>query len=298
MIDSKQVDTESHTPVLLKEAMFYLNIQKNGIYLDGTVGLGGHSLSILKDLSKNGRLIGFDRDSDALKICNRKLSQQKNDFTLTHNSYHKITEVLKELGVGLVDGILLDLGLSSFQLDSAERGFNSTINSNLDMRFDKSQKRTAKDFLNHLGVVELANLIYKYGDERRSRIIAKNIEKIRPINKVHELLEAIRRSTPPKNRQKTVSRVFQALRIAVNDELGKLENFLTSFHSNLKIGGKIVIISFHSLEDRLVKHAFKSLEKSKVIKVLTKKPITPSETEIDANRRSRSSKMRVAERVL
>ena len=293
-----QIDMKNHIPVLPEEVFSYLNIQKEGIYLDGTIGLGGHASSILSTISGNGRLIGIDRDKEALEICKERLVKHGTNFTLHHNSYHNISKILKSLDIDLIDGILLDLGLSSLQLNSSDRGFNFVTNSKLDMRFDKSQETTAKDLINLLEVNKLADIIYKYGEERRSRIIAQNIGKVRPITQVFELLEAIEKSTPPKNRKKSISRVFQAIRIAVNDELGKLESFLNSFHLNLKIGGRAAIISFHSLEDRMVKHAFKKLEKEKIIKVLTKKPVTPSSSEVEYNIRSRSSKLRVAERIL
>jgi len=288
---------ESHSPVLFKEVLEYLNIKKNGIYVDGTVGLGGHSNQILEYLSNKGRLIGVDRDFRALEICKNNLNKKNQNFSLHNDSYDNINSILNSQNIKTVDGILLDLGLSSYQLNDSERGFSFNSNGELDMRFDTSQSTKAKDILNHYETNQLADIIYKYGEERRSRVIAKNIIKVRPLDKISDLVEAIRVSTPPKNRKKSIARVFQAIRITVNDELKKLDEFLSFFYKNLNIGGIIAIISFHSLEDRIVKHQFKRLEKESVLKIITKKPITPSEKELNLNRRARSSKLRVAERV-
>jgi 16S rRNA (cytosine1402-N4)-methyltransferase len=288
---------ESHSPVLFKEVLEYLNIKKNGIYVDGTVGLGGHSNQILEYLSNKGRLIGVDRDFRALEICKNNLNKKNQNFSLHNDSYDNINSILNSQNIKTVDGILLDLGLSSYQLNDSERGFSFNSNGELDMRFDTSQSTKAKDILNHYETNQLADIIYKYGEERRSRVIAKNIIKVRPLDKISDLVEAIRVSTPPKNRKKSIARVFQAIRITVNDELKKLDEFLSFFYKNLNIGGIIAIISFHSLEDRIVKHQFKRLEKESVLKIITKKPITPSEKELNLNRRARSSKLRVAQRV-
>ena len=288
---------ESHSPVLFKEVLEYLNIKKNGIYVDGTVGLGGHSNQILKYLSNKGRLIGVDRDARTLTICKNNLNKKNQNFSLHNDSYDNINSILDSQNIKTVDGILLDLGLSSYQLNDSERGFSFNSNGELDMRFDTSQSTKAKDILNHYETNQLADIIYKYGEERRSRVIAKNIIKVRPLEKISELVEAIRVSTPPKNRNKSIARVFQAIRITVNDELKKLDEFLSFFYKNLNMGGIIAIISFHSLEDRIVKHQFKKLEKESVLKIITKRPITPSEKELNLNSRARSSKLRVAQKV-
>ena len=288
---------ENHFPVLFEEVIEYLSIKKNGVYVDGTVGLGGHSSQILDCLSNKGRLIGIDRDAKALKICKDNLSTKNKKFSLHNDSYENINSVLNGQNINAVDGILLDLGLSSYQLNDSKRGFSFNGNGELDMRFDMSQSTKAKDILNHYETSQLANIIYKYGEERRSRVIAKNITKIRPLENISELVEAIRISTPPKNRKKSIARVFQAIRITVNDELRKLDDFLSNFYKNLNIGGVIAIISFHSLEDRIVKHQFKKLEKESVLKIITKRPITPSGKELELNSRSRSSKLRVAQKV-
>ena len=288
--------TIPHIPIMVKEVVQYLQVSKIGTYIDCTIGYGGHARHILDRLSLSGKLIGIDKDEEALRFCKKNLSTYSN-IQLFHNSYHKTQDILSISKIQKVDGMLLDLGLSSAQLDSKSRGFSYKTNSELDMRFDLSQKLKANDLLNIRSRKEIADIIFKYSDERRSRTIADNIFKMRPINNVFELVEAIRISTPPKNRNKTIARVFQAIRIIVNDELKILENFLSEFCNQLSIGGRIVFISFHSIEDRLVKHALKNLSFKKKIKILTRKPINPSQEERCSNSRSRSAKLRAAERI-
>ncbi|MBT3849482.1 MAG: 16S rRNA (cytosine(1402)-N(4))-methyltransferase RsmH [Candidatus Marinimicrobia bacterium] len=297
MIQGRQSGTQVHVPVLPKEVIFYLNISTDGIYLDGTVGLGGHAALILDHLSPKGHLIGTDRDNDALLLCNKRLSGYPTPVSLFHNSYHNFNAILDELGIDQVNGFILDLGLSSLQMDSHVRGFSYSTDSDLDMRFDSSQEIKASGILNHLSENDLANVIFQYGEERRSRAIAKSIVKMRPLTTVFDLVESIRRSTPPNHRDRTLARVFQAIRIKVNGELEKLENFLSTFRDRLVIGGRVAIISFHSLEDRLVKHSFKDLAKEGVLSILTKKPVIATNEEMAENRRSRSAKLRVAERI-
>ena len=297
MIQGRQSGTQVHVPVLPTEVIFYLNISADGIYLDGTVGLGGHAALILDHLSPKGHFIGTDRDNEALLLCNKRLSGYPTPVSLFHNSYHNFNAILDELGIDQVNGFILDLGLSSLQMDSHARGFSYSIDSDLDMRFDSSQEIKASGILNHLSENDLANVIFQYGEERRSRAIAKSIVKMRPLTTVFDLVESIRRSTPPNHRDRTLARVFQAIRIKVNGELEKLENFLSSFRDRLVIGGRIAIISFHSLEDRLVKHSFKELAKEGALSILTKKPVVAANEEITENRRSRSAKLRVAERI-
>jgi len=294
---SEKVGVIRHIPVLKEETIKFLKIHKNGTYFDGTLGQGGHSAEIMKSISKDGKLIAVDKDDDAINFCNKNLFLKNDNFFGIKDSYHNISNILEKLNIKTVDGILLDLGLSSFHLDKSGRGFSYNDDSDLDMRFDRNQEITAKHILNFSDTNELADIIYNYGEERRSRIIAKNITKVRPINKVNELVKAIIISTPPRNRIKSIARVFQAIRISVNKELEILNTFLSCFHTCLKINGVIAIISFHSLEDRLVKKAFKKLEKDSLISVITKKPITPSFNEKKMNRRSRSSKLRVAKRI-
>jgi len=285
-----------HIPIMLREVIQYLQISKAGSYIDCTIGYGGHARHILNRLSSSGKLIGIDKDDEAIKFCKKSLSIYRN-IQLFQNSYHRIQDILSISKIQKVDGMLLDLGLSSAQLDSNSRGFSYKVDSELDMRFDLGQKFKAKDFLNIRSKKEIADTIFKYSDERRSRTIADNIFKMRPIKNVFELVEAIRISTPPKNRNKTLARVFQALRIIVNDELRILENFLSKFCNQLCVGGRIIFISFHSLEDRIIKHALKDLSIKKKIKILTKKPISPSKEEKYSNRRSRSAKLRAAEKI-
>jgi len=287
-----------HVPVMPSEVLSYLNILKDGTYVDGTIGLGGHSSLILPHLSTKGHLIGIDRDAEALEICKKDLSDNQSTLTLFNESYHNLDSILDKLEIENVNGILLDLGLSSFQLDSPNRGFTYKIDSNLDMRFDKSQRINADQILNELPEEKLADIIYYNGEERRSRSIARSIIKMRPLLKVSDLVESIRRSTPPSKRNKSIARVFQAIRIAVNDELENLDTFLSSFCDRLIKGGRIVIISFHSLEDRKVKHCFKSLKNERKLSILTKKPLIPTQDEILKNKRSKSAKLRAAERVM
>ena len=285
-----------HTPIMVEEVLQYMRISKLGTYLDCTVGYGGHARYIIKQLSKSGKLIGIDKDEKAIKFCKKTLSAYSN-IHLFHNSYNNISDILSSSQIKEVDGMLLDLGLSSAQLDSFTRGFSYKINSELDMRFDLNQKLKAENILNSYSKKEIADIIYKYGEVKSSRIIANNILKMRPIKSVFELVEAIRISTPPKNRYRIIARVFQAIRIKVNNELSNLENFLSSFCNQLSIGGRIIFISFHSLEDRLVKHSLKRLSNENKIKILTKKPVYPSEKEKLINSRSKSAKLRAAERI-
>ena len=297
MTVKQQSGTPIHVPVLPTEVLSCLNIFTDGIYLDGTVGLGGHATLILDQLSAQGHFIGIDRDHEALSFCKKRLSGSSTPVSLFHDSYDNFKPILDGNGINQVNGMLLDLGLSSLQMDSFERGFSYAVDSDLDMRFDASQSLKASDILNQFPVNELADVIYQYGEERRSRAIARSIEKMRPLNTVFNLVEAIRRCTPPNHRDRTFARVFQAIRIKVNGELDKLENFLSTFLERLTIGGQIAIISFHSLEDRMVKHSFKKLAADGNLSILTKKPIIASEEEMRENRRSRSAKLRAAKRI-
>ena len=286
-----------HIPVMLSEVLEYLDLQENGVYIDGTVGAGGHAKSILGNPSSSRKVIGLDRDAEALEICNKQFGASANLITTRRTSYHQFPKVLNELGIDTVNGILLDLGLSSMQLNSQSRGFAFESDGNLDMRFNKDSGETATDLINHSTEEELANIIFHFGEERHSRKIAYNIKTMKKMNAVADLKEAIRRSTPPHKRKKSLARVFQALRIAVNSELEKLELFLNSFIDYLAINGRVVIISYHSIEDRMVKHAFRALKNNQRLTPLNKKPIIPTIKEQEYNPRSRSAKLRAAERV-
>jgi len=287
----------SHVPVMMEEVISLLKIIPEGTYLDGTIGLGGHSNSILSQLSEKGHLIGIDRDVQALEICKKRILTKHSNFSLLKGSYSSIQNILDQLGVLEVNGMLLDLGLSSFQLDNHKRGFSFKTNGNLDMRFDNCQKISAFDIINKFSEKEIADMIFVYGEERRSRRIARKIVQLRPMATTFDLVEAIQKSTPPKNRNKSIARVFQAIRITVNDELKKLEDFLNVFCRRLCVGGRVVLISFHSLEDRMIKHGFRMLEKQKKLRILTKKPLYPTEFESKQNIRSRSAKLRAAEKI-
>tara|TARA_B100000900_G_scaffold361035_1_gene333480 strand:- start:35 stop:919 length:885 start_codon:yes stop_codon:yes gene_type:complete len=286
--------TLKHVPVLSNEVLSFLEINPAGKYLDGTCGLGGHSEQILSKLSPNGFLIGTDVDNEAIDIAKTKLNNVGSNFHVEKCSYSQFPDVLKKLNIDKIDGVLLDLGLSSLQLDSKDRGFSFMRDADLDMRFDLDSKIKANDIINKSSEVELADIMYHFGEERMSRKISRNIMKNRPINMVSELVEIIRTSTPPNKRNKTMARVFQSFRIAVNNEVDNLKKFLEKYLSYVKVGGKIVIISFHSIEDRIVKHSFKSSSNKGVLKILTKKPIIASKEEKNFNKRSKSAKLRCA----
>ena len=287
----------THVPVMSSEVLTYLDIKSNGFYIDGTIGPGGHAIQILNNLGKHGKLIGIDRDEDALKICNKNCSSSSSLLSLFHSSYNKINTILTKEKISSVNGIILDLGLSSNQLNSRSRGFSYRSEGNLDMRFDFTQGKKASDIIKSNNIEKLTKIFRKYGEERFSYRIARSIKEMKDMKTVNHLKEAIRRCTPPKNRDRILARIFQSLRIVVNDELEILQDFLLKFVDFLSPNGKIVIISYHSLEDRLVKHQFKHLSNNGLLKILTKKPIRSSEKEINNNRRSKNAKLRAAEKV-
>ena len=287
----------THVPVMSSEVLTYLDIKSNGVYIDGTIGPGGHAIQILNNLGKHGKLIGIDRDEDALKICNKNCSSSSSLLSLFHSSYNKINTILTKEKISSVNGIILDLGLSSNQLNSRSRGFSYRSEGNLDMRFDFTQGKKASDNIKSNNIEKLTKIFKKYGEERFSYRIARSIKEMKDMKTVNHLKEAIRRCTPPKNRDRILARIFQSLRIVVNDELEILQDFLLKFVDFLSPNGKIVIISYHSLEDRLVKHQFKHLSNNGLLKILTKKPIRSSEKEINNNRRSKNAKLRAAEKV-
>ncbi len=284
-----------HIPVLLKESIDFLNVQKGKIYLDCTVGAGGHSSYILE---KGGILIGLDRDKKALQIASKKL---KGDFHLFHERFSKFGKVLKSLSIKSIDGIIADLGLSSMQLDTSDRGFAYSKDGPLDMRMDTNSTLTAWDVVNTFSEKDIADILWKYGEERMSRKIAKSILNRRPIDTTFQLVKAIEASIPPKIRyskkRHSALKTFQALRIYVNNELHELEFLIDQSLDYLNYGGRIVIISFHSLEDRIVKHKFRDYAKSGQLKIITKKPLVPSDEEVYNNKRAHSAKLRCAEKL-
>jgi 16S rRNA (cytosine1402-N4)-methyltransferase len=321
-----------HVPVLLKEAIDFLAVRRGGTYIDATVGLGGHSLEIAKRLGAPGHLIGFDKDPAALGVAKRVLSQQSPagepvvspgssvvgkdqqsasadwpGVELIHASFADVAAKRAESreptteSLLLVDGILADLGMSSLQLGNAARGFSFQAEGPLDMRMNPQAELTADQVVNHFGERELADVIYEFGEERRSRRIARAIVRSRPIRSTAHLADVVSVAARPMNQSERrihpATRTFQALRIFVNRELDELRVLLETAPQLLRPGGRLVIISFHSLEDRIVKDALRDGVKRGYYRLLTKKPVTASEEEIDRNPRSRSAKLRAAERV-
>ncbi len=286
-----------HQPVMVSEVLSHLITNPSGIYVDGTVGLGGHSKAILSSLNKNGHIIGIDRDDKALSVAEENLLRISTNFSLYNRSYTDIDIILKEFGVETINGILLDLGLSTAQLNDQNRGFTFNGDGALDMRFNQQSGNTAEQILAYKTETEIADFIRLYSEERYAKKIAFNIKRAEKMVTVDDLREAIRRSTPPNKRNRTFARVFQAIRIMVNDELNQLRIFLDNFINLLCIGGRIVIISYHSLEDRLVKLAFKKLKTEDQFSILTKKPLVATSDEIAINSRSKSAKLRAVERI-
>jgi 16S rRNA (cytosine1402-N4)-methyltransferase len=301
----------NHVPVLLKEAIDFLNVRRGGTYIDATVGLGGHSYEIAKRLGAPGHLIGLDKDPAALEIAREKLTQDsslaRNDkglgdwpeITLLHRSFADVAQGQRPASI---DGLLADIGVSSLQLSDATRGFSFQADGPLDMRMDPRSERTAEQVVNHLDERELADVIYEFGEERRSRRIARAICRSRPIRSTAHLAEVVSAAARPMNQAERrihpATRTFQALRIFVNRELDDLKALLEAAPRILKPGGRVVVISFHSLEDRMVKDAFREGgNKDKYFRVLTKKPVIASQEEHDFNPRARSAKLRAAERV-
>lgn len=308
----------NHYSVLLEETIENLNIKPDGIYVDGTLGGGGHSYQIAKRLSGKGRLIGIDQDEDAIRAASERLNEFQDKVTIIRSNYANMKEELQKIGVEKVDGIVLDLGVSSFQLDTPERGFTyRDENAPLDMRMDNRQTLTAKDIVNEYSEMELYRIIRDYGEDKFAKNIAKHIVKARekkPIETTGDLTEIIRESIPMKMQVTSghpAKRTFQAIRIELNHELDVLQNNLDTMIEMLNPGGRICIITFHSLEDRIVKVNFKRNENPCTCpsdfpvcvcgavpkgKVVTRKPILPSEKELEENKRSKSAKLRVFER--
>lgn len=307
-----------HKSVLLYETVDELNIKPDGIYVDGTLGGGGHSYEIAKRLSEGGRLIGIDQDEDAIKAASKRLEPYMDRVTIVRNNYCNMDKVLDELGIDKVDGIMLDLGVSSYQLDAADRGFTYNVDTALDMRMDQRQEITAKDIVNEYSEFDLYRIIKDYGEDRFAKNIAKHIVAARqekPIETTFELNDIIKAAIPMKVRATgghPSKRTYQAIRIELNKELEVLENSIDMMIDRLKPEGRLCIITFHSLEDRIVKTRFRNNENpctcppsfpacvcGKVPKgrVITRKPVVPTDEEINENSRSKSSKLRVFERV-
>ena len=307
----------AHIPVLLSEVLEGLAIKEDGTYVDGTVGDAGHSVEIAKRLT-SGRLVAIDRDEDALMAAAKRLEPFKEKVTFIHDDYKNMIRDLDTIGVGEVDGILLDLGVSSYQLDNAERGFSYTKDAPLDMRMDRSQYLTAFNVVNEYSVNELTKILWDYGEERLARRIAENIAEYREtktISTTLELAKIVEMSYPAKTRWKfgnPCKRTFQAIRIEVNGELRQLFEAITEMARRLKKGGRMAVITFHSLEDRIVKNAFKELNlactcppdfpvcvcgKVQEVELVNKKPITASEQELRNNPRAESAKLRIVEKI-
>ncbi|SHF05906.1 16S rRNA (cytosine(1402)-N(4))-methyltransferase RsmH [Clostridium fallax] len=306
-----------HVSVLLNECIEALNIKENGIYVDCTLGGAGHSSEIVKNLSKKGRLIGIDQDTDALKAAKERLKDYGN-VTFVHNNFYNIKEIIENLNIEAVDGILMDLGVSSYQLDTGERGFSYMKDGLLDMRMNRDDYLSAHDVVNNYSEEELYKVIKEYGEEKFAKRIANFIVKAREkeeIKTTFELVDIIKAAIPAKARREgphPAKRTFQAIRIEVNGELRILDKAIRDGVEKLNKGGRIAIITFHSLEDRIVKTVYKDLQnpctcpkefpictcgKKPTVKLITRKPIDPSKEEVEMNPRSRSAKLRVLEKL-
>ena len=307
-----------HKPVLLNECIENLNIRNNGIYVDGTLGGGGHSYHILKKLNGTGMLIGIDRDMDAIKAATKRLAEF-NNFKTVHDNHANILNILKDLNISGVDGILLDLGVSSYQLDEADRGFSYMNDAKLDMRMNRDDKLSAYEVVNKYSEEELCRIFIDYGEEKYSKSIARKICQIRankPIETTFELVDIIKSAMPKKalnEKQHPAKRVFQAIRIEVNQELEKLKQAVVDSIMALNNEGRLAIITFHSLEDKIVKHTYEEMQgrctcpKDLPVcvcnyksygRIVNKKPIVSNEEELKENSRARSAKLRIFERVI
>ena len=306
-----------HKSIMLEEVIESLAIKPNGIYVDGTLGGAGHSSEIVKRLGEDGRLIGIDQDGEAIEAATKRLKPYKDKVTIVRSNYAQMKEVLRDLGIHKVDGILLDLGVSSYQLDNAERGFTYREDVPLDMRMDQRQTKTAKDIVNDYSEMELYHIIRNYGEDKLAKNIAKHIVQARqkaPIETTGQLIEVIKAAIPKKVRATgghPAKKTFQAIRIELNHELDVLKNNLEDMIDLLNDEGRIAIITFHSLEDRIVKNIFRTSERPCICppefpvcvcgrvskgKVITRKPIVPGKEELEENSRSKSAKLRVFER--
>jgi len=308
----------NHETVLLSETIENLNINPKGIYVDGTLGGGGHSELICSRLSEEGMLIGIDQDMDAIEYAKKRLEKYSNRFMFANNNFSNIKKILEELGIEKINGIVLDLGVSSYQLDNKERGFSYMQDAELDMRMDRKRSLTAKDVVNTYPEKELQKIIKVYGEEKWASRIAKFIVQEREeseISTTGELVNIIKKAIPAGARRSgphPAKRTFQAIRIEVNNELNILEKTVKDVSEVLEPGGRICIITFHSLEDRIIKNVYKELgtgcicppelpickcDKEPILKIITRKPIYPSDNETNNNPRARSAKLRVAEKI-
>jgi 16S rRNA (cytosine1402-N4)-methyltransferase len=304
-----------HTPVLLQEVLKYLLTEKNGFYVDGTLGGGGHAKAVFQELDCDGKVIGIDLDDDALEASGRQLEQFGDRYRAVKGNFRNIKSVLSQLGINSVQGILLDLGVSSFQIDAAEKGFSFRSDAPLDMRMDRSQKLDARHILNQYDEQSLADIFRKYGEEKQANRIARAVVRYRinrRIESTGQLSALVEQTVGGRFLIKTLARIFQSVRIEVNGEIENLRLAIKDSADVLNPGGRIVIISYHSLEDRLVKEAFRSLSAKMissgnkiapdipvkpVLKIMTRKPVTASEKETAENIRARSAKLRAAEKV-
>lgn len=294
-----------HIPVMLPEVIDYLDLKPGQIIVDATLGTGGHSLEILKRITPGGRLIGIDRDEDSLAVCRQRLSAFSGSCEFVHANFVDLDQVLGNLGIDKIDGIVFDLGISTYQLKDAERGFSFQQEGPLDMRLDKSSYISAYDLVNNLNESEISHMLWSFGQERwHNRIAHLLVEERRnqPIATTSQLADLVMRAIPYRYRRSyyrihPATRTFQAVRIAVNRELEILESAIKKAVAILKKKAKICVISFHSLEDRVIKHTFRALKAEGLIDIITAKPLTPAEAEVAANPSSRSSKFRVAERI-
>ena len=305
-----------HISVMLNETIDYLNIKEDGVYVDCTLGGAGHALYLLNQLNDEGRLIAIDQDLTAIENAKEVLKEHLHKVTFVHNNFRELTNILKELNIEKVDGIYYDLGVSSPQLDVPERGFSYHHDAKLDMRMDQTQSLSAYEVVNEWSYEALVKIFYRYGEEKFSKQIARRIETNReqqPIETTLQLVDIIKEGIPAKARRKgghPAKRVFQAIRIAVNDELSAFEDSIEQTIENVKVNGRISVITFHSLEDRLCKQIFQEYEKgpevprglpiipeaySPKLKRVNRKPITATEEDLDENNRARSAKLRVAE---
>ena len=294
-----------HVPVMLQEVLDYLNLAPGQIIVDATLGTGGHALEILKRITPSGRLVGIDRDESSLSVCRQRLEPFKDSAELVHANFADLNQVLSNLGIAKIDGIVFDLGISSYQLQDAQRGFSFLEEGPLDMRLDKNSYICAYDLVNNLNENEISAMLWNFGQERWHNRIAHLLVQERrnePIATTKQLASLVMRAIPHRYRRSyyrihPATRTFQAVRIAVNRELEILENAVKQAVNLLNPQARICVISFHSLEDRTIKHTFRALKADGLIDIITTKPLTPGSAELEVNSSSRSSKFRVAERI-